>query len=381
MIRTRGSVRGFRFRAESHVGRWQRLVAPALLTLATVPGLSCGGDGAPQRDEDPPQVDEPRAQPAEREEAQVEHRAFVALEGEDAVAVVAGPPWRVIRRVSVPAGPHNVVASRDGRHVAVTSPPGEATTLLRAPGGRVTAEVPIPGGPHDADFNPVGTRLWVAAEDGQRLVKLSVASGEVVGERSATGPPHDLAVSPDGEELWVTLGRVPIVEVRSAEEGRLLERPDLGEAPHDLIFEPEGGRIWFSNWTSGRLTVADAEERDAADRVEAGRVPHHFAFGAGCLWVSDHADGYVARFDPGSPPDLVGRTNVGGELHHVAAAGRYILVAEHDRGELAVLSPRGEVRDRLRVGAGPHGVAAITVEDGEAVARGDQGGGRERCRR
>lgn len=40
--------------------------------------------------------------------------AVVALEGAGQVAVLNGPPWRVVSRANVPAGPHNVVASPDG---------------------------------------------------------------------------------------------------------------------------------------------------------------------------------------------------------------------------------------------------------------------------
>lgn len=333
----------------------------------------CGGEGqTPQERGERPTMLQPEEPQAREEPQERDLRAFVAVEDQDEVAILVGPPWRVDDRLSVPDGPHNVVASPDGRHVAITSPPADRVTILRAVDGEVVAQPEISGSPHDADFTPDGDRLWVTAERGRRLVKLSVGEGRTVLERRATAGPHDLAVSPDGDELWVTLGRVPTVEVRSGGDGRLLARPDLGGAPHDLAFQPGGRRIWLSNWTSGRLTVASVAQRTVLERIPAGEVPHHFTFGPRCLWVSDHADGSVVRFDPGPPRRRVGRTDVSdGELHHSAVAGAAVLVAAHDDGEVAVLSRTdGEVTDRVDVGAGPHGIA---VSDPRARAARDDG--------
>lgn len=58
--------------------------------------------------------------------------AVVALEEAGQVAILKGPPWRVVRRANVAAGPHNVIASPDGELVAVTNWRARAVTLIRA---------------------------------------------------------------------------------------------------------------------------------------------------------------------------------------------------------------------------------------------------------
>lgn len=90
--------------------------------------------------------------------------AYVALERADAVAALRGRPWRLVSRLRVPAGPHNVAASRDGGFVAVSSPPAEAVTIIDARRARVRARVRVAGRPHDVDFSPDGRFLWVTAE-------------------------------------------------------------------------------------------------------------------------------------------------------------------------------------------------------------------------
>ena len=94
------------------------------------------------------------------------------------------------------------------------------------------------------------------------------------------------------------------------------------------------------------------------DSLALGGEPHHFAFGSGCLWVSNNDEGSVVRIDPTTRRPR-GRTAVGVAPHHVAVAGARVLAAVHGRGQVAVLDKAGELRKRIDVDGGPHGVAAV----------------------
>lgn len=277
-------------------------------------------------------------------------RLLVALERANRVAILTSTPrWRVLRRVRVPAGPHNLTASRALGVAAVTSPPAGRVTILDA-SGRVVASASVPGYPHDAVFAP--SRLWVAAENGRRLVALGPRSGRTITAVRTSGPPHDLAVSPDGRRLWVTIDGSDAVEIRDARSGRLLKRAVLGGAPHDLAFAPGGKRVWLSNVRSGRLTVATAAGRPIGG-LTAGTEPHHFAFGLGRLWASDNGGGSLVRIAPGSRR-VLGRTPVGATPHHVVVAQDQVLVAVNGTGRLAVVRRSGRVAYKVPLGAGPH---------------------------
>jgi DNA-binding beta-propeller fold protein YncE len=285
------------------------------------------------------------------------YRAFVALEDQDGVAVLTGPPWRLARTVRVATGPHNVAASPAARRVAVSSPAAGQVTILDLR-GRVTDRAEPGAGAHDVDFTRSGKSLWVSAEDAGRLVKLELPSGRSVASLPTSGPPHDLDVSPDGEELWVTIDDSAAVEVRSAQSGRLLARPMLGGAPHDVMIDPGGKRVWFSNWSSPVLSVASVPRREPVGRLAVGSEPHHFGFGHGSLWVTDNVSGELLRIAPRARK-VDDSTAVGAEPHHVAVAGRHVLVAVHGSGQLAIVSAEGQLLRRVDVGAGPHGVAVV----------------------
>jgi hypothetical protein len=259
-----------------------RLSATLLAVLS-----GCGGGDAAQRagDEPPPAATAEAASPVPDDGMVAQERpgsrAVVALERENALAILGGPPWRRIRRVAVASGPHNVDASRGGDLVSVTSPPANVVTILKTAGRiRIAARVRVPGGPHDTAFTASGRRLWVTAERGGRLVQLAMPGGRAVRSVPTSGGPHDLTLARGGRELWITIDGSASVERRSARTGRLLGRAQPGGAPHDLAVSPSGRHVWLSNWSSGDLTVASAATGRAVDRVAAGVEPHHFAFAA-----------------------------------------------------------------------------------------------------
>jgi DNA-binding beta-propeller fold protein YncE len=148
----------------------------------------------------------------------------------------------------------------------------------------------------------------------------------------------------------------------------LLRRAAIGLAPHDVAFEPGGARLWLSNWSSPLLTVVSARSGRSLRTLRAGTEPHHFAFGAGCLWVSDHGGGAVVRIDPVSRT-VRGRTTVGPEPHHVAVTRGQTLVAVHGTGTVAVVSAAGRLQGQIAVGAGPHGIAAVEERDPRSAGR------------
>jgi DNA-binding beta-propeller fold protein YncE len=288
--------------------------------------------------------------------------AVVALEEAGRVAVLRGPPWRLVRTVRVPAGPHNVVASPNGEYVAVTSPPGGAVTLLRTRTGAIARTVAVGGSPHDAVFGRDSRTLWVAAERAAQLVELAVPSGKRLRTRRTSGGPHDLDLD-RGNRLWVTIDGSPRVEVRNAATGALLARPDLGGAPHDVAVSPNGRTVWFSNWSSGRLTAASTASRRPIARITAGTEPHHFVFGLERLWVTDNAGDALVRIDPRSGR-ILARTAIGSMPHHPAVAGRVVLVAVHGTDRVAIVNQAGRLLRTLDVGGGPHGIAAVAARPG-----------------
>jgi DNA-binding beta-propeller fold protein YncE len=90
--------------------------------------------------------------------------AVVSLEGADQVAFVDLARGRVLRRLAVALGPHNLDATGDGRIVAVTSPPSGRLTILDGRRLRVLRVVSGLGSPHDVKLSADGRTAYVLEE-------------------------------------------------------------------------------------------------------------------------------------------------------------------------------------------------------------------------
>jgi DNA-binding beta-propeller fold protein YncE len=193
--------------------------SPAVLALAAVLAGGCSGaspESATTGTPSAPKVSSTAPSDSPSESAAIgRDRVFVALEGEAAIAVLSGPPWRRIGKIPVAAGPHNAEATSDGQYVVVSSPPSDVVTIVRGRDARVVRRVRITGSPHDVAFTSDGRYVWVTAERGGRLVQVSVPNGRIRREIDVGGDPHDLAISSRRDEMWITVNDASAVQVRS----------------------------------------------------------------------------------------------------------------------------------------------------------------------
>jgi hypothetical protein len=292
--------------------------------------------------------------------------AYVSAESENRLVAVDVRSRRVLRRIRVASGPHNVAATPDGRFVLVTSPPAGRVTLVAGRSLRVLKVFRGLRYPHDVEVAAGGRYAYVTEERGAAIAVLDLAQRRVVRRFRVAPGPHDLAVSPNGRQIWITHGpgqrSITLARSRPARRAMAIGRFGAGGgSPHDIFFAPNGRRVWVTYWDSARVG-AYARSRRLVVGARAGIVPHHVAVGplSNFVWITDHATGRAAI--------LLERTGrrlrtvaVGPSPHHVAMLGRYAVVASHDGGTLSVHRPGGRRLSTIRVGHGLHGVALARI--------------------
>jgi DNA-binding beta-propeller fold protein YncE len=301
--------------------------------------------------------------------------AFVAAEDDDRLVVVDLERKRVVRRIHVADGPHNVAASWDGRFVLVTSPPAGRVTLVSGC-SRVVPSCSLRvlkvfrglAYPHDVEISPDGRFAYVTEEHRGRIAVINLERRRVVRRVGVGSGPHDLAVSPDGGRVWVTHGRAPrtltIVDStrpwRAAAIGRT--RRDRA-APHDIFWSPTSERVFVTYWDSPLLGVYRADTGRVVARRRAGVLPHHVAVGpeGNFVWVTDHGARHATIF-AGRSARRLRVVRVGREPHHAALLGGRAVVASHRAGTITVHRAGGRRLFSMRVGSGGlHGVALALV--------------------
>ena len=327
------------------------MVLPALAACAAMLALAVPGC-SPARPADAPVGEEERP------------LAFVSAEDEDRLVVVDLRARRVLRRIRVADGPHNVAASADGRRVLVTSPPAGRVTLVSGRTLRVVKVFRDLGYPHDVEVD--GRYAYVTDEERDQVVVLDLATLRIASRVPVARRPHDLAVS---DVISVTHSprarRLTILDASTRRRPRFLRRIAAGSgAPHDIVPVPEGEAVYLTYWNSGGVAELDAGTGRLGFRRQVGTLVHHIAFDyytARHVWATDHARGRVLLLAARNGRRLRSVSGCPG-AHHVAivAPGR-AAVACHDSGRFLLVAASGRRLASIRVGRGLHGVAVALV--------------------
>jgi DNA-binding beta-propeller fold protein YncE len=291
--------------------------------------------------------------------------AFVAAERSSQLVAVDLTTRRVVARIGVPRGPHNVadavVAGRP--YVIVTSPPAGAVTLVDARARRVVKVFRGLGSPHDVEVH--GSRAYVTDEARGRLVVIGLRSRRILAQIEVGAAPHDVAV---GDAAVVTHGsrdaHVTVVELADLGRPRTSRRLRAGGAAHDITKQPDSANVYITYWNSGVVGALDWGTGQLLWQRRVGTLVHHVQFDhfqGRTLWATDHETGET--FLVSARNGRVLRT-LGGcaGAHHVALSGTaQVVVACHDSDAVAVFDRRTWRRTLVPVGDGPHGVAVAVV--------------------
>lgn len=299
------------------------------------------------------------AAPAERS------LAYVAVEGDARVAVVDVARGRVLARVPVPAGPHNLTATGDGRIVAVTSPPAGRVTILDGRRFRVLRTIGGFLSPHDVKLSPDGRTAYVTDERRGTLDVLDTGSGRLLRRLPAGAGAHDLAAA---DFVWVTHGarRTPLTLFDLVQRPR---RPsprgslDAGGAAHDVVFLPDTADVFVTYWQAGVVARFQTGRKRLLWRRNVGTETHHLAvdgYSGQRLWVTDRA-GRVLLLSARTGAVLERFSGCAGPHHVAVATARRAVVACNSAGTVGVFDDRAGIVRSVAVGRGPHGIDAARV--------------------
>ena len=267
-------------------------------------------------------------------------QSLLVLNKEGSVAIIDPATQKVLGRAPTGDGPHEVVATTDGK-LAVASNYGSGQTpghtlsvidiasrkemhrvdlspLLRPHGlfavdGKVyfTAEGSKAIGRYDPAANRVdwvlgtgqdGTHMVAMSKDHNMIFTSNIGSGTIsIFERVGAADDwrqtvvpvghgaEGFDVSPDGKELWAANagdGTVSIVDIAGRKVIQTF--PVDAKRSNRLKFTPDGKRVLISDLTNGGLIVVDVATRKEVKRLTLGRSI------AGILVVPDGSRAYVA---------------------------------------------------------------------------------------
>lgn len=269
--------------------------------------------------------------------------------GENAVGIYDAKTYKLIGTVATGNGPHEVVASPDGRFAYVTDYNGIDNTIsiidIAKQKRTGTVNVKPNWRPHGIDISKDGKHLYVTCEATRSVAEVDIAARKVsrsfqiredqthmvavspnggfllatnlygstasVVDLSQGKRVRNLVVgkgcegvkfSPDGKEAWVANGQAQSISVIDTETWRQIVALHCLGYPNRIAFTPDGSRIFVNSPTMSHLNVFDRKTRTSIAEIRTGQSPLTLVMepNGKRLFVANHKDDTISVIDTGT---------------------------------------------------------------------------------
>ncbi len=196
------------------------------------------------------------------------------------VSVVDATTWTRVKDITVPANPHGIVLSPDGRWAYVACYGAAAIAVLDTRSTTLAATIPMPqlSQPYGLAISADGRYVYASDNLRGRLLVVSTATHALVGSVPIGVRPALIARSPDGRTLYVANGASHTVSVLDlgADPAHPTVRATVAVDgyPHGLAVTPDGRYVVVADTFGHDLSVIDARTNTVAATIPAENEPN-----------------------------------------------------------------------------------------------------------
>ena len=226
------------------------------------------------------------------------------LPGKKAVGTLLPNGWTLTPEGSqIPTSdlPLNMVLSRDGRYVLVTTNGnGEQNVeIIDRVSGQKTQTISVSKSWVGIEFAADGKRFYVSGGDDNELLVFDFANGKatksgtiILGSqqyhaldargreaarqagRGEFAFPAGIGASRDGRRLYVAENLSNKVAVIDLASGKVVTKIEVGEYPYDCVVSPDGRLVYVSNWGSQSVSLIDTAINQVIGTIRVGDHPN-----------------------------------------------------------------------------------------------------------
>jgi len=218
---------------------------------------------------------------------------WVAVRGDDDVAIINISTGQVTDRVQTLAGPSKVVFSPDGTLAYVNHLFANDFDVIDVATHKIVASLPIPAeaaGSSDEAVTPDGKEVWLGHPLTGKTTVVDTASLTIKAILD-TGPRnnHPNFITRDGiDYAYVTVGGLNEIKVyQRPEDGSVPDLVDTiqssGAQPHGIWPSPDGSRIYVALQNSDAVDVIDTATNQIITTLHIGQDPQALVYVAGAV--------------------------------------------------------------------------------------------------
>ena len=303
--------------------------------------------------------------------AQTPSPALLVLDKEDNMLSIVDPATaKTVARIPTGEGPHEIVASDDGKLAFVTNygarTPGSTLSVMDLAAQKELHRVDLGAlrRPHGVVF--AEGKAWFTAEQNRVIARYDPASNQVdwvlgVGQNGT----HMLLFSKDRSQIFtsnIQSDSITLLQRTSDAVGWSATNIAVGKGPEGGDLSPDGREYWAANSGDGSVSIIDVASRRVAQTLDirTGRSNRlKFTLDGKLVLVSDLGSNNVVVLDAASRKELK-RIALGRQPEGILVApdGAHAYVAVAGENTVAVLDLKTlELSARISTGKGPDGLA------------------------
>jgi YVTN family beta-propeller protein len=192
---------------------------------------------------------------------------FVTNFADQTVSVVNAATWQPEKTITVPARPHGIVLSPDGRWAYVACYGGSAIAVIDTANATLAATVPLPKGaqPYGIAISADGRYVYASDNFTGRLFVIDTTQRTLLTAIEVGLHPALIARSPDGKTLYVANGgaaTVSVVDISKDPAHPTVRAtiPGMSGYPHGIAVTPDGRYVVVANTQGQSLSVIDTSD-------------------------------------------------------------------------------------------------------------------------
>lgn len=288
---------------------------------------------------------------------------YVINSGDATISVIDGATRQEVRRIPVLREPHHMVLTPDGSQLVIADSGGNEVFFVEPATGEVQRRERI-SNPYHLEYSPDG-RYLVIASLRRNQVDILDATTLVLLHRFRPGDkPSHVAFSPDSRQVYVTIQGDRAVAAFDMESRTHLWTQTVGPEPAGIIWHR--GKLIIGVMGSDHFVTLDPQTREVERAFTLGRGAHTIfpAPDGRALYATSRVDSRLAEIDPETlAVRRIWAIPGGPDCLTFDPEGR-IWMTLRWIGRIAILDPRQETWETLRVGRSPHGIFFKPRRDG-----------------
>src|SRR5712671_1412983 len=188
-------------------------------------------------------------------------KAYVGNFKDNTVSVIDTRAKKVVATIAIPAGPHGMALTPDGRTLYASSDGASTVSLIDTARDQLKQNIEVGKSPHGLSVTPDGKLVMVAVYGEDKVALIDTDSNTVIA-RIAVPKAHNLAIRPDGKVAYVASqdpGKFALAVIDIP--GRAVVRSvPLDKTPRALEFSPDGRYLYFTLAGVSAVAVLDSND-------------------------------------------------------------------------------------------------------------------------